>query len=166
LKIIFKAVTTFLTYGVYSLRVSSDLPVQSQYFPVISYYFLFSILYTLLSLIWFVSANYYLTNKLPKILSGLASILNKIWFWKYTSNQVAIIKIAPVQSEDMKPLYKCGKCEECFVCLAKKESDEAKKKKKDKTDHDLKILNEFIFSIMLFLFLITNLIIWLIIATN
>ena len=98
MKIINKAVTTFLTYGVYSLRVSSDLRVQSQYFPVISYYFLFCIMYTLLLLIWFVMANYYLTNKLPKILSGPASILNKIWFCKYTSNQATIIKIVPVQS--------------------------------------------------------------------
>ncbi len=45
--------TCFLTFSVTSLRVSGDIPIQSEYLPLITLYFLLSIVYTFLGLIWY-----------------------------------------------------------------------------------------------------------------
>ncbi len=44
--------TSFLTFTVTSLRVSSDIPIQSDYLPLITLYMILSILYTLFGFVW------------------------------------------------------------------------------------------------------------------
>ena len=69
------AITTFLNMGIISVRVASDIPVQSEYFPLISLYFFLSLLYTFVSFVWFVVANALRTkNYLPKFLNRLLSL--------------------------------------------------------------------------------------------
>ncbi len=86
-----KALTTFLTYGIYSLRVASDLPVQSQYFPIISYYFLFSIFYTLIIMIWFIIANQLLISKeIPYFFDKLANLLSYLKCCKWQASKVVV----------------------------------------------------------------------------
>ena len=163
--------------AVYSLRVQSDLPVQSQYFPIVSYYFLFSMLYALFSLIWFLTAvyleNIYLTkNDMPKYLEKLIFILNKIWFYRIISYVGAEKKDdkdkKDMDVEEMNP-YKCLKCqdlEKCVKCIAEKDKEDKKKKKKEKSELDVRYLNKFMFSIIFFMYFITNLIIWTIIGSS
>ena len=47
--------TSLLTFVVTSLRISSDIPVQSEYLPLITLYMILSIVYTLLGFIWYFS---------------------------------------------------------------------------------------------------------------
>ena len=71
-----------------SVRVSSDIPIQSDYLPLISLYFFFGILYTFISFNWFIIANSYKTNNyLPKYLKAFAKCL------KYLSDKISIKRI-------------------------------------------------------------------------
>ena len=45
------------------MRVSSDIPVQSDYMPLISVFFFLSILFTFISFVWFVIAEKLRTKK-------------------------------------------------------------------------------------------------------
>ena len=46
--------TSILTFTVTSLRVSSDMPIQADYLPLITIYFMMSIFYTLIGFAWYV----------------------------------------------------------------------------------------------------------------
>lgn len=60
--------------AIISVRVSSDIPVQSEYLPMISLYFLLSTFFTFISFNWFVAANYLKSTKnLPKWLGKCAT---------------------------------------------------------------------------------------------
>ena len=48
----FKGMTSFLTFSMNSLRVSADIPVQSEYLPLITLYMLLSMMYTFSGLSW------------------------------------------------------------------------------------------------------------------
>ena len=39
--------------GIISVRVANDVPIQSEYLPLISLYFLFNLTYTFISFFWF-----------------------------------------------------------------------------------------------------------------
>ena len=128
----------------------------------------------MISMLWFVSANYYPGKKLPFFFSVITLILTKSPCWKFPVDMV-VVKPAPSvmkenENDNKQPsnnlAYKCGKCEECEFCLVKKEADNVKKKKKDKIDHEIKVLNDFFFLLAFLAFFITNLIIWAIIANN
>lgn len=68
--------TIFLTYSVYALRLSSDLPTQSTFVPMISWYFIVCSAQSLCSIIWFYFANLMITkNKIPKIMDLFAIFL-------------------------------------------------------------------------------------------
>ncbi len=70
--------TTFLTLAIYSLRVSGDLPVQSQYFPLISIFFFIGLLLTFIAFVWFIAANYLRAKqRVPKILEKLCLICSR-----------------------------------------------------------------------------------------
>ena len=70
--------TTFLTLAIYSLRVSGDLPVQSQYFPLISIFFFIGLLLTFIAFVWFIAANSLRAKqRVPKILEKLCFICSR-----------------------------------------------------------------------------------------
>lgn len=63
------SISIFLTLSVISSRIASNMPIQSNNLPLISFYFLFSTLYAFISLVWFVQDNYFRTKKFfPKCL--------------------------------------------------------------------------------------------------
>lgn len=63
----------------YSVRVSSDIPLQSDYIPFIMIYYLFSTLFTLISFLWFITAEYYSKQTyLPNWMVKLAKIIKLI----------------------------------------------------------------------------------------
>ena len=81
--------------AIISVRVSSDIPVQSDYLPLISLFFILSLFYTFISLYWFVLANYLRTkNKIPSFLESLAKflILLNIAFKYRSKNKIKSIK--------------------------------------------------------------------------
>ena len=49
-------------FSVYSLRISSDLPVQSDNIPKITVFFLSSIGINLFGVFWFIQLNYFKSN--------------------------------------------------------------------------------------------------------
>jgi len=72
------ALTTFLNMAIISVRASSDLPVSSDYIPLIGLFFFLSQLYTFISFVWFAACNYLKSiEKLPIFFKKLAKFLIK-----------------------------------------------------------------------------------------
>ena len=72
--------TTFLTFGVYALKLNNEMPIQSEYFPLASVYFIVALVYTLISMAWFVMANHFvITKRIPSCFLRVAELLRK-WF--------------------------------------------------------------------------------------
>jgi hypothetical protein len=69
IKKIYSAISTFLSLGIISIRVSSDIPVQSSHLPLINLFFMLNLLFTFVSFAWFVASDQFRTKKyLPSIL--------------------------------------------------------------------------------------------------
>ena len=87
-----------------SVRVSNDIPIQSEYLPLISLYFVFGILYTFISFNWFIVANVYRTgNYLPKYLKIFAKII-KYFHEKMTkkkANQIELTQENKVETDGL-----------------------------------------------------------------
>jgi hypothetical protein len=68
--------TCILTFAVDSVRISSDIPIQSDYVPKITIYFVLSFFYNLFSIVWFKIYNYMGEKKsIPWILANYCDIL-------------------------------------------------------------------------------------------
>ena len=183
--------SSILTFSVYSLRVSSDIPVQSEYLPTISYYFIFVITFILIDLFWFIILNFFNDRKkIPRPMELYAVYLRK-FFSKIKgavsckkkqdnsinpgnnenkdlkvvtdpdSNDKNAIEVTPTEE----PKQKCNKCDLCQDCQKDKDKDDKKKKDKDELEANLRVLNLTAFAIILTLTFICNMAIWLTIAT-
>jgi len=65
--------------AIISVRAAGDLPVISDYIPLISWYFFLGQLYTFISFVWFAACNFFKTSSsLPFFLQKLAKLLIKI----------------------------------------------------------------------------------------
>ena len=65
--------------GIISIRVSSDIPVQSSYLPLINLFFMLNLLFTFVSFAWFVASDQFRTKKyLPSILLKIMDNCYKI----------------------------------------------------------------------------------------
>ena len=182
--------TSFMTFSVYSLRISSDMPVESNFVPMVTLYFILGISYTFLSFIWFIIANEFLTkNYLPRYLVLVASVIKSFLSWK--SNDVSR-KISPVKSKSHKDTtesinkksdvtvknkpkqeisYNIEPFEQQFVaisscekCEREKEKDDGQKKKKALIESSVSVLNKFICFIMCLIVIACNLITWLLVS--
>jgi nicotinic acetylcholine receptor, invertebrate len=72
-------ITCFLTFSVNLIIVAAEIPVQSDNVPTITMYFLFSIIFTLIGLLWFTFLNYFSTrNYLPLGLNHVAKFPEKL----------------------------------------------------------------------------------------
>ena len=64
--------------AIISVRAAGDLPIISDYMPLISWYFFLSLLFTFASFMWFSACNFYrTTGSLPLILKTMAILLLK-----------------------------------------------------------------------------------------
>ncbi|CAF1179055.1 unnamed protein product [Rotaria sp. Silwood1] len=80
--------TCFMTYSVYSLNFSNLFPQQSQYLMMITLYFLLSIFWTLVSMVWFIMYNYFTTKvEMPKSLYSFCGLLQKVFFCYFPSSK-------------------------------------------------------------------------------
>ena len=71
--------TVIMAYSIYAVRISSDIPVQSNYIPVIKFFFILSNIWNLLAMVWFVLLNNFKSKEyVPKVFNSLGGILQKI----------------------------------------------------------------------------------------
>ena len=68
--------------AIISVRVSNDIPIQSEYLPLITLYFVLSLFYTFISFAWFVYLEYLKSQKyLPAFtINFFLSLKRKIQF--------------------------------------------------------------------------------------
>ena len=72
------AISTFLSLGIISIRVSGDIPIQSSYLPLISVFFILNLLFIFVAFGWFCVSNQFRTKRyLPKFLSWILGIFSK-----------------------------------------------------------------------------------------
>lgn len=92
--------TSFLTFSVYALRLSNDLPTQSSFVPLISWYFIFSIILTLCSIAWFYLHNNFLgKGKMPSFIETFSRFLKNFFTCSF-----ACIKLPP-EVNKVKPAF-------------------------------------------------------------
>lgn len=171
--------TAFLTFAVQSLNISNFLPVQSLYVPMITVYFIFSILLTFVALLWFWIMNYYTGKPLPFILYHAGLFSKNALFWIYpmpsttpmvvkkaeeTENQV--IKMDLNQPVSSGIINSCNLCGMCDKCKDKKEKEDKKKKEKDANDTILQALNYMMFYLLMFCIVCILSIIWIVNAIS
>ena len=91
--------TTFMTFSVYSLRIASDMPIESNFVPMVTLYFILGISYTFMSFVWFIMANEFIVKSyLPQALLSFASVIKRALFWKFDEEPFWRKKVAPVVS--------------------------------------------------------------------
>ena len=165
----------FLTFAVYSLRISNDMPIQSDYVPDISAYFLSSIGINMVAFAWVVYLNRCSTKgEIPRCLEIIAVFLkkslfcccfpvekrkvddeNKIQFYKPHNNSQFIMKNK-----------KCRFCDRCETCETDHKKDKDKAKTKKEVDSKLEALNYLVFVLLFIAMLVVQLIIWIGINTS
>ena len=178
--------TTFLTFGVYSLKIAGDITTQSEYFPLASVYFIVAIIYTLLALTWFICANYYLTrNRLPRWMAFIAKYVKIALFCIFPKEKIeSKLKEKDVEREGNykindsvslnsnlrnrtvivyeKPLdLGCNKCNMCKNCETNKSKEDIKKKEREILESNVFALNILVFIFLFVIMLSTNLGIWI-----
>ena len=72
----------FMILAQNSVKVQSDMSPQAQFLPMVTLYFMLSISYAFVSLIWFIIANNWtVKNNIPPYVSKFASFVKKVLFW-------------------------------------------------------------------------------------
>jgi hypothetical protein len=71
--------SVILSFSVYSLNISNNLPVQSEYVPQITVFFLSCILINLFAVFWFIQLNHFKSNDyFPEFYKAFAGSLQKL----------------------------------------------------------------------------------------
>ena len=157
----------FLTFAVYALRISSDMPIQSDYIPSISSYFLSSITYNLIAFFWFVYRNRASTKvDLPKCMEIIGNLLKKIFCLCFTVNKkttpnnetLSNDAVAITMTSEKGKKSKCAFCDRCSDCEAAFLIDKDKRKKE--VESCLDAFNYLFFVILSIALFITQIIIW------
>jgi hypothetical protein len=183
--------TILLTIAVYSVRISSDIPIQSEYLPLISLYFFLSILFTFIAMLWFIILNRFATNKkMPKLLMVVTEIMMNIIKRKNKPAQVTPAteeksdnideisfesKINSNQQNELTAGLTEKKCRQKFNCLSQalcskcSQSEDYEKEKKNRNKYFescLQIINNIFFCILFLIMFISNMAIWISMASN
>ena len=170
------AMTGFLTFSVYSLRIASDIPVQSDYLPKISTYFISSISFNLMAMNWFVLRNRFMTQgSMPRFLEIICDLLKKVFCYcfpeeKKTSNKTApddkvaengeANKVGRLEQIATNKIVKCSLCDRCDDCQADHTKEKDKNKKKKDMESKLEAFNYLYFIILFISMFITQIVIW------
>ena len=161
--------TGFLTFAVYALRIASDMPIQSDYMPVITIYFLTSITYNMIAFFWFIYRNHVATkNDMPKFLENFGNSLKKVFCLcfrvtktvphkeetKKTNEPIAVT----IPKEEVKKT-KCRFCDRCSDCEAALKVDKDKRKKE--RESSIEAINYLFFIIFFIAIFVTQCAIWI-----
>lgn len=165
--------TTFLTFSVYALRVSGDIPVQSDYLPLISVYFIMSSLYTLVSLIWFIVANLLITKKhvppfFKKLVRGTENLgkrirgsLAKMAKPKVKESGVVLVEDIPITNENL------SKSEDFEKKIENNKVEKGLSEPRERTAEEyIKIMNRIFLLAVFFVMITSNLVLWLSMSFN
>ncbi|UJR12014.1 hypothetical protein I4U23_016192 [Adineta vaga] len=138
--------TCFMTYSVNSLTFSNLFPQQSQYLMMITLYFILSMCWTLISMLWFVLCNHFISKaELPKLLflfSGSIQRTSCNCFSKpKEEEEVRMEKGELMISKDAEKTRKqkngCLSCQTVFSgCLRKRSRVETIDKSQENTEKD------------------------------
>jgi len=96
--------TQFMTLATFSVRSQADIAPQGQFLPMITMYYVLSIMYTFIALIWFIVADHWTTKQtIPKFLVTFAVFIKRILFWIFDEEPIwRSKKIAPEKIETEK----------------------------------------------------------------
>ena len=125
--------------AIISVRVSNDIPIQSEYLPLITLYFLLSLLYAFISYAWFV---YFDDVKSKK---NSSQVLVKLLLWIKLKTTGKLIKVKP-KNDPQQTL-------------------ESEEKLKSEIEQAIVDLNHIAFMIMFLAMFVSFLCIWLIISS-
>ncbi|CAF1555218.1 unnamed protein product, partial [Didymodactylos carnosus] len=143
----------FMTYSVYSLSFSSLFPQQSDYLMTITLYFLLSICWTLIAMLWFVICNYFITKvRMPRLLYAFCELLQRVSTPRPKKDDKTDKKDVIVENGEIKKSVdeestkatraqrmKCVCCQKLFVsCLQRHHRVESIDKKQHVLDDDMK----------------------------
>ena len=95
-----------MTLATFSVRSQADIAPQGQFLPMITMYYVLSIMYTFIALIWFVVADNWTTKQnIPKFLITFATFIKRIFFWIFDEEPIwKSRKVAPEKKETEKAL--------------------------------------------------------------
>ena len=178
----------FLTLAVYSLRISSDMPLQSDYLPDITAYFLSAISLNMVTFFWVVYLNRCSTKgEMPRCLEILAVFLKKYpfrclfpvvktkdkpedentdeknvvqYYYPFNGSHFITHLKKPEKSESKKKL-KCRLCDRCETCESETKKDKDKSKDKKELESKLEAVNYLVFIILFLAMVSVQLGIWL-----
>ncbi|CAF0940104.1 unnamed protein product [Brachionus calyciflorus] len=149
--------TIILTFSIYSLRVANDIPVQSDYLPLITVYFMVSTIYSILSLIWFIAANHMLAkSKIPSFMLKLSKLF-------FTGQRKKSEKIVPHEIIVVDVSNEQEKLEKITIDKKMENIEKRDDKLDDKklTEKIIIIWNYIMFALMFSTIFICNLVIWI-----
>jgi hypothetical protein len=96
----------FMTLATFSVRSQADQAPQAQFLPMITLYYVLSIMYAFIALIWFIVADHWTTKQNPpKFLVTFSAFIKRILFWIFDEEPIwRSKKVAPEKNETEKPL--------------------------------------------------------------
>ena len=72
----------FMILATYSVRMQTDTSPQGQFLPMITLYYILSISYAFIALIWFIIAENWTTKQnVPKFLVTFSGYIKRVLFW-------------------------------------------------------------------------------------
>ena len=91
----------FMTLATFSVRSQADIAPQGQFLPMITLYYVLSIMYTFIALIWFIVADHWTTKQNPpKFLVTFAAFIKRILFWIFDEESIGRSKkVTPEKKE-------------------------------------------------------------------
>ena len=183
--------TILLTIAVYSVRISSDIPIQSEYLPLISLYFFLGILFTFIAMLWFIILNRFATNKtMPKLFMVVAEFMKNIikrknkpvqvtpaneeksdnkdvsFESKINSNQQNNELTAGLTKIQCRQTINCLSRDFCSKCSQSKENEKENNIRNKYFESCLQIINSIFFCILFLVMFISNMAIWITMASN
>ena len=152
--------TSFLTFAVTAVRISGDIPTQSEYLPLITLYMILSMAYTFIGLLVFILIESFLKNKkIPGLFLIIPFCVRNLFFFRkrYQVNKEDNVQTNETNEEN----------QETTSTRAEQETNEAEEKyKTNEFEENLLILKYFLF-ILFFLFISSsNLSLWCALLTN
>jgi hypothetical protein len=162
----------FLTYSINGLRISGEIPMSSDSVPLITYYFIGSLLYTLLSLIWFVVCNFYMMNQsMPETLTRLAESIGAAVKLSVPRrlHSVAVIKllngVVSLNKSFVNSDLRTSLCNDCIKweqCKENAHLEEMERNLKDIFEKKVLIINFTVLILLSIVSMLVQIILWMI----
>ena len=157
--------TSWMTFAVTGLRISGEIPVQSDYLPLITLYILLSILYTFAGFTWFIIANKLSKkHRLPGFLSKIAYVVKKALFWifKNKSKGYTLTDTNSIElNNKLRESEKCNFCNRCKNCEARLADEKNRKMANEEIRENVSALNYLAFFILFLTIFSCNTAIWI-----